>query len=728
MASCPMPLAPPPAPAATATASQRYCRTKFSGVISAAVSLSQLKQVHAQILKSPSLNHHFLQLLLSSLSFPSYALSLISYLPHHYSPTFHLTNKIINHLSRSSDNRNAILFFQAMLRKDFPIDRFSFPPMIKTASKARALDEGRMFHALAAKLGYDSDPFVETALMGMYGACGLISDARFLFDAMSHKDIVAWNIMIDGYCQSQLFDDALALLEEMKSGVEPDERIFTTILSGCARFKKLDIGKSVHELISRSGTVLDSQLQTALVNMYANSGAMDLAQTLYDKMKIKNVVASTVMITGHSRHGDIGAARLVFDEMVDKDLVCWSAMISCYAESDHPQEALKIFDQMQQNGIKPDQVTMLSVISACAHLGALHRAKQIHETVVRKEFGRALPINNALIDMYAKCGSLHDASEVFIRMHHKNVISWSSMINAFAVHGDAANALKHFTLMKLENVEPNWITFVGVLYACSHAGLVVEGQKAFESMVEEYRITPKLEHYGCLVDLYGRANHIRKALQIVETMPMAPNVVIWGSLMGACWIHGEFDLGVYAAKQVLELDPSHDGAHIFLSNAYAKERWWESVGGLRGLMRQRGIVKERGCSAIEVGDRIHEFLTGDRRHERADEIYAKLYQVVEKVKQVGYSPNTGGVLIDVDEDEKEAVVIGHSEKLALCYGLIEKGEEGCIRIIKNLRICEDCHKFVKLASGVFKREIVIRDRSRFHRFGGDGSCSCGDFW
>ncbi|KAG8373077.1 hypothetical protein BUALT_Bualt12G0133200 [Buddleja alternifolia] len=616
-----------------------------------------------------------------------------------------------------------------MQNRAFPIDRFAFPPLLKAASKASALSEGRMIHGLGVKLGYGSDPFVETALVGMYAACGLISEARFVFDKMSHRDVVTWNIMIDGYCQSRLFDNVLALLEEMKSSnTEPDQRIFTTILTACGRVGNLDIGKVVHGFISESNIVIDSHLHSALLNMYASSGDMDMAQSLYDKLEPKNVVASTAIISGYSKVGNVEAARLVFDEMVDKDLVCWSAMISGYSESDKPQEALKIFHEMQQYGIKPDQVTMLSVISACAHLGALDQAKKIHLFVDEIGFGKALPINNALIDMYAKCGSLEEAKEVFLRMRRKNVISWTSMISAFAIHGDVDNALKYFQKMKFEkNVGPNWITFVGVLYACSHAGLVEEGKKLFESMVNEYGITPRLEHYGCMVDLYGRANRIEDALKLVETMPMAPNVVIWGSFMAACRQHAEFELGEFAAKRLLELDPDHDGAHVFLSNIYAKEKRWENVGAVRQFMKNKGISKERGLSMIEMDNEIHEFLTADKRHKRMDEIYAKLEEVVEKLKKAGYDPNTNSVMVDLDEDEKREVILWHSEKLALCYGLIRKEKQSCIRIIKNLRICEDCHNFMKLASKVFDREIVVRDRTRFHHCK-DGLCSCKDYW
>ncbi|KAL1561761.1 pentatricopeptide repeat-containing protein [Salvia divinorum] len=699
-------------------------------LISTATALPHLKQIQAQILRNSHHhhNHHLFQLLLYSLPFPSYALSLLSFIPADIPPPCQLPNKILKHLSRSDNPHKALVFFQAMQNKFFPIDRFSFPPLLKAASRALSLSEGKMIHGLAAKLGFETDPFVQTALMGMYAACGLISEARTVFDKMPQRDVVTWNIMIDGYCRSRLFDDVLVLLEEMKSSdIKPDARVFTTILAACSRVGNLDIGRLVQEYISESNVVVDYQLQTALLNMYINFGAMDKAQSFYDELKPKNVVASTAMITGYSKIGNLEAAQLIFDEMVDKDLVCWSAMISCYANSDEPREALEIFGEMQQLGVKPDQVTMLSVISACARLGALDKAEQIHLYVDEKGFGTALPINNALIDMYAKCGSLDRATEVYGRVHRKNVISWTSMINAFATHGDVDNALTHFRQMRVENVEPNWITFVGVLYACSHAGLVEEGEKLFESMVKHYVIAPRLEHYGCMVDLYGRAGRLRDALEIVESMPMAPSIVIWGSLMAACRIHGESELGEFAAKRLLEIDPDHDGALVFLSNIYAKERKWENVGAVRNAMKHKGVSKERGCSMIEMNGDMHTFLTADKSHRRTDEIYAKLGEVVGKLREVGYAPNTNCVLVDLSEDEKKEAILWHSEKLALCYGLISREKQSTIRIIKNLRICEDCHDFMKMASKVLDTEIIIRDRTRFHQCR-DGVCSCKDYW
>ncbi|KDP40190.1 hypothetical protein JCGZ_02188 [Jatropha curcas] len=696
---------------------------------SSSTSLYHLKQVHAQILRSSLSPSILLKLILSSSSSISsleYALSVFTHLP---TPRPALSNKFLRALSRSSKPETVLLVYEK-IREDglFGVDRFSLPLLLKAAAKVSALNEGMEIHGVATKLGFDKDPFVQTGLMSLYLACGKILEARLVFDKMSYRDVVTWSIMINGYYQNGHFDEALKFFEEMKSSnVQPDKVVLSTIISACSRAGNLSYGKAVHDFIIENNIEVDPHLESTLIFMYANCGCMDMAKELFFKMSSRNLVVSTAMVSGYSRVGNVKDARLIFDEMDKKDLVCWSAMISGYAESDQPQEALNLFNEMQALGIEPDEVTMLSVISACAHLGVLDQAKRIHMFVNESGFGGVLPVNNALIDMYAKCGCLEAARAVFEKMQRRNVISWTSMINAFAIHGDANSALNFFHRMKDENIEPNAVTFVGVLYACSHAGLVEEGQKIFASMINDYNISPKHEHYGCMVDLFGRAKFLREALNLVETMSLPPNVVIWGSLMAACRVHGETELGEFAAQRLLELEPGHDGALVLLSNIYAKEKRWQDVGQIRNLMKQRGIFKERGCSRIELSNGVHEFSTADRKHKQADLIYEKLDEVVGNLKFVGYSPDTSVVLVDIEEEAKNEVVLWHSEKLALCYGLISQGKGSCIRIVKNLRICEDCHNFMKLVSKAYELEIIVRDRTRFHRYK-DGVCSCNDYW
>ncbi|KAL8162200.1 hypothetical protein V2J09_013689 [Rumex salicifolius] len=576
----------------TTAAPQRVTARDLATHLTSSTSLDQLKQVHAQILRSgfDRSTSLLFKLISSSSSFSNggldYALSVFDEIRR---PETRQCNGFLRDISRSADPRKTLLAYARIRWGSLRVDRFSFPPLLKAAAKASALVEGMEIHGLLIKLGYWSDPFVQTGLVGMYAALRRVEDARLVFDKMSYRDVVTWNIMLDGYSRSGVYDEAFMLFEEMikHSGVMPDKIILSTVLSACKRAKNINYGKMIHGFIRENNVVIDSHLHSALITMYADCGHMDMAEDFFEEISSKDVVVSTTMITGYIKDGHIASARSVFDQTVEKDLVFWSVMISGYAKSDSPQEALNLFDQMRSSGIKPDEITMLSVISACAHLGDLKEAYWIHEYVNENRFGSALPVLNAIIDMYAKCGDLERARTVFSSMHRRDVISWTTMINAFAFYGDAANALNCFDQMKTQGVEPNWLTFVALLHACSRAGLVEVGEKIFNSMTDVYNIPPKEEHYGCMVDLFSRAKLVNKALEIIGSMPMPPNVTVWGTLMDACGVHLEVEVGEFAAKKLLELDPGHKGAFGFLSNIRAKQR---------RLQDANDIVLENDCN------------------------------------------------------------------------------------------------------------------------------------
>ncbi|XP_019056682.1 PREDICTED: pentatricopeptide repeat-containing protein At4g14820 [Tarenaya hassleriana] len=616
-----MPLPPPAISAGVAAASGGYSIASVIRALSVCTTIDQIKQIHAHIWRT-KLDHRSYSLLFdlvlsySSLSL-SYAISVFSSM--HSPPPSHLFNRLLRQLSRSGEPSSALLFYRRIRDAGGLLDEYSFPPLLKAAAKVSTLVEGMEIHGVAVKLGSVSDPFVETCLMGMYTSCDRVADARKVFDRMAHRDVVSWNAMIDGYCRRGILDEAFKLFEEMKnSNVMPDEIILCNIVSACGRVKNLNYSKAVHRFIIENKVKMDAYLLSALVTMYAGTGCMDMAQQLFAKMPERNLIVSTAMVSGFSRAGRIDDARAIFCQMEEKDLVCWSAMISGYAENDRPEEALRIFEEMLALGINPDQITMLSVISACANLGTMDKANSVHSCIDHYELGSELPINNALIDMYAKCGSLERARDVFEKMPRRNVTSWTSMINAFAMHGESTDALSLFARLKEEKIEPNGVTFLAVLYACNHAGFVEEGKMIFASMVDEYDIAPKHEHYGCMVDLLGRANRLREALDLIESMPMASNVIIWGSLMSACRIHDEFELGELAAKRVLDLEPRHGGALVILSNIYAREQRWDDARNIRQLMEEKGVVKDKGISQIDPNGKTRE------KHEQSDKIYSKL--------------------------------------------------------------------------------------------------------
>uniref|UniRef100_A0A6V7QSY8 Uncharacterized protein n=1 Tax=Ananas comosus var. bracteatus TaxID=296719 RepID=A0A6V7QSY8_ANACO len=588
----------------------------------------------------------------SSSSSLDYALSVFLHSPDHLHPHPRLANRVLRAALRAAEPRWALRAYARFRRAGLVPDRFTLPAVLRAAARTGD-DAAREAHGLAARLGLDSDPFVQTALVGAHAALGRVADARGVFDRMPQRDLVAWGVMLDGYCQSGRYSEALLLFVEMRSsGIVPDQVILATVLSACGRAKNLMFGKSLHCYILQSDPSIDTHLQSALITVYSNCGSMEIAQKLFDGMCPKNLVASTAMVFGYAKLGHMEIARSIFDQMPNKDLVSWSAMISGYAESDRPSEALKLFNMMQESGLKPDEITILSVVSACANLGALDQAKWIHIYVNKNGFRTVLSVGNALIDMFSKCGSLAHAQKIFNEMPRRNVITWTSMITGLAMHGDGRSALALFDRMKVEGVEPNSVTFTGLLYACSHAGLVEEGRLVFRSMAQEHNIEPKYEHFGCMVDLLGRARLLEEALQLIESMPLRPNVVVWGSLLGACRVHGEVEIGELAAKRLLELDPRHDGAYVLLSNLYAKAGRWDDVREVRKQMKSRGVLKEKGCSWMELNGKVHEFLMGDVSHPRNEEIYLKLNEVVEELGKMGYSPNVGSALVDLEEEEK----------------------------------------------------------------------------
>jgi pentatricopeptide repeat protein len=343
------------------------------------------------------------------------------------------------------------------------------------------------------------------------------------------------------------------------------------------------------------------------------------------------------------------------------------------------------------------------------------------------KYDQDLILNNALLDMYCKCGSLEDANAVFVRMVEKDVISWSTMIAGLAQNGYSKEALKLFESMKVLGIKPNYVTIVGVLFACSHAGLVEEGLYYFHSMKELFGIDPGREHYGCMIDLLGRAGRLSEAVDLINEMECEPDAVTWRALLNACRVHRNVDVAIHAAKQILRLDPQDAGTYVLLSNIYANTQRWNDVAEVRRAMTNRGIKKEPGCSWIEVSKQIHAFILGDRSHPQIREINIHLNQLIYKLMGVGYVPDTNFVLQDLEGEQMQDSLRYHSEKLAIVFGLMSLPRGQTIRIRKNLRICGDCHLFTKLLAKMEQRIIVIRDPVRYHHFQ-DGLCSCGDFW
>ncbi|XP_068643379.1 pentatricopeptide repeat-containing protein At4g21065-like [Aristolochia californica] len=593
----------------------------------------------------------------------------------------------------------------------------------------------KQIHCRFVLLSLYQDHFLLAYLISL---CCRFQDVHYAFTLYAHTpnpNIHLFNTILHSFHQTpSLRPDALRFyILQLRQGqtnptTRPNRFTFPPLLTGCtAAFSSLALNQEIHSHILKYGTYLDVYVSTALLDSYSKLGNAIAAARVFEEMPVRNIVTYNSLVSGLGRCGEMGLAREAFDTMPEKNLVSWTCMIAGYARNGYYYETLSLFREMESLGVKPNQYALASTLIACANLGALELGKKIHSMLEEAEYGLDLFVGSALIDMYTKCGMVEDARRVFEKIPEKNVVVFSAMIVGLAMNGRGLEALGVFRDMILGGILPNDITFVGVLCACCHIGLVDKGWYYFNVMTKDYSMVPKLQHYACMVDLLGRAGHLGEAYRFIMSMPIEPDVVVWGALLGACKIHKKVELGKFVAHQILEIDPRHSGSLVFLSKVYASGG---DLGGVRKVqqkMRILGIKKTPGNSWIEVKDVVYQFFAGDTSHPQSDRIYAKLDELAKLLEVEGYSPDTHSVVCDVEEEEKKQSVFIHSEKLAVAFGLINLPEGINIRIVKNLRICDDCHLAIKLVSKIVRRDIVVRDSNRFHHFS-EGTCSCQDYW
>jgi pentatricopeptide repeat protein len=606
-------------------------------------------------------------------------------------------NVMIREHARNGFCGEALELYYQMQETGIHANHFTFPFVLNACAGLSALREGKKIHSHIVRSGLEGDIFVETGLIDVYAKHGSIVDARQVFDEMYERDVVSWNAMIAGYTQNGLGFEALGMFREMLvADVKPDSATMVSALPVCAHLGALQQGKSIHGYVIKRGLESHVSLGNSLIDMYAKCSSIELARQLFDRMS-------------------------------KRDVVSWNAMIAGYAQNGLADEAFTLFHQMQSSDVKPNSVTVVSVLLACSHLGALKQGKLIHDYIVRNGVELNAFVGTALIDMYAKCGNLKIARLLFDKMSQRDVVSWSVMIAGYGMHGHGDTALSLFSQMQQTGMKPDHITFVSVLSACSHAGLVDEGWHNFYRMTREYSILPLVEHYACMVDILGRAGQLDEAQDFIKKMPLEPNSTVWGALLGACRIHCNIELGEYVAKRLFDLNTKDCGHYVLLSNIYAAAGRWNDVAKVRTIMKGRGLKKSPGRSFIEINSIVHSFLVGDRSHPQSEKIYATLKTLTEQMEAAGYVPDMNFVLHDVEEEVKENMLYSHSEKLAIVFGLINTNPGTPIHITKNLRVCGDCHNASKFISKIVNREIIVRDANRFHHFK-DGLCSCQGYW
>ncbi|KAF0892184.1 hypothetical protein E2562_013536 [Oryza meyeriana var. granulata] len=562
-------------------------------------------------------------------------------------------------------------------------------------------------HALAAKRGLlpASDAYLLSALLSSYSRLGLLPRAHQLLDELPLASTApttartAFNSLISGCALHALPAVCFSLFRRMRAaGVRFDGVTLLALVPAAP----LAVVPQLHALAARSGLAANTSVANCLISVYARGGA--------------------------------ALARQVFDEMppASRDLVSWNAVLSAHAQNGLAVDALELYRRMRGpdgGGVEPDAVTLVGVLSSCAHLGA-HRVGLDVERYVRERlpgFRANVQLCNALINFHARCGSLLQAQQLFDEMPNRSIVSWTALITGYGMHGHGGVAVNLFEAMVSEGIRPDNVAMVGLLSACSHAGMYNEGRKYFSAMESAYHLRPTLEHYTCMVDLLGRAGRLEEALELISSMPMPADGAVWGALLGSCKIHKNVEMGEEAFERVINLEPTNVGYYVLMANIYTDAGQLDGVAKVRAMMRQRGLKKEPGCSYIEHMGKVHLFMADDHSHPQAKRIYELVVKLERMVKEKT-GGDCGGSTVVEGRTEKEVPLVGfHSEKLAVAFGLLNTEAGGEIVVIKNLRVCGDCHEFLKAVSALSNRAFLVRDASRFHRFE-EGACTCRGYW
>jgi pentatricopeptide repeat protein len=504
-------------------------------------------------------------------------------------------------------------FYKRMRWAGVMPDKFTFPCVIKACCDVVEVLEVRKIHGLLFKLGLELDVFIGSALVHTCLKFGLMEEAQEVFEGLPIRDVVLWNAMVNGYSQTGRFDEALGIFRRMgEEGIVPNRFTVTGVLSVLAFMEELYNGRAIHGFAMRMGYVSGVAVSNALIDMYGKCRC-------------------------------IGHALEIFEMMDEKDIFSWNSIIAVYGQCGDYDGALRLFDKMLGSGVQPDLVTVTAVLPACSNLAALMHGRQIHGYMIVNGLGKKgnnkytddLLMNNAVMDMYAKCGSVRDAQSVFYKMSNKDVASWNIMIMGYGLQGYGNEALDVFSRMCEAQTKPDVVTFIGVLSACSHAGFVKQGREFLTLMKSKYGVDPAIEHYTCVIDMLGRAGQLEEAYKLARTMPIEANPVVWRALLAACRLHGNADLADIVVRQIFKLESEHCGNYVLMSNIYGVIGRYEEVLEIRHAMRQQNVRKTPGCSWIELKNGVHTFITRDMTHPEANLIYVALNSLTARLQEFG---------------------------------------------------------------------------------------------
>ncbi|XP_042422060.1 pentatricopeptide repeat-containing protein At3g13880-like [Zingiber officinale] len=600
-------------------------------------------------------------------------------------------NSLISSYVRIGWDEETLRTFAQIHRLGIQMNPFALGSVLKSCSNiSNAVELGKMIHGCITKVGLDSNVFLGSALIDLYSKNGLLDEALEVFKSLSDPNVVVFNSMIAGFSRSEMDRDkveveAVRLFSEMlRRGIRPSKFTLSGMVKACSLIADFEVGRQIHGQILKNSLQYDEFIGSALIEMYTDSGSIE------DGFKC-------------------------FNSVPKQDIVTWTSMISGCVRTEQFERALRLFHDLLSNGIKPDHFTLSCLMSVCANLAVARSGEQIQCYAVKAGFSWFAVMNNSQIFMYARSGNIDAAKTTFQEMENRDVVSWSAMISSHAQHGCATDALMLFKEMEDCPIVPNHVTFLGVLSACSHGGLVEEGLRYYESMKIDYNLDPNARHCSCIVDLLGRAGRLVDAEKFILDSGFHDDHALWMALLGSCRIHKHIAMATSAAKRIMELDPHSSSPYVILYNMYLDSGRKFFAMKTRNLMKERGVKKEPGLSWIEIGASVHSFVAGDNSHPESPAIYEKLEEMLSKIKKI------------VPNNQCEAFVNHHSEKLAVAFGMMHLPALAPICVMKNLRVCMDCHTSMKMFSMSEKREIVLRDPFRFHHFR-DGCCSCGDYW
>ncbi|KAK9138954.1 hypothetical protein Sjap_009548 [Stephania japonica] len=618
-------------------------------------------------------------------------------------------------------------------------NRFTLSCVLKCCAGLKEFDVGEGVHGWLLRNWVDVDIVLGNSLVDLYAKSGKLEYARAVFESMPEKDIVSCNIMIGLYVDTRDLDESIDLFRKMACR---DVASWNSIISGLLRngcnrlalellyemvelgnvfsevtfsialilagsLSFLELGEQMHCKILKIGFDRNRIVRSSLIDMYCKCGEMEMAVKVLGAIKPQALHSS---VSG----------------MLDAT-ISWSSIVSGYVQNGSIECAFELFRRMIREGVEVNQVTLTSMTLACAGSGIIEQGRQIHALIEKQGHKPDNFLLSAIVDMYAKCGSLDDALSTFYQTTSRNTVLWTSVISACALHGQGEEAIQLFQQMLNERITPNEVTFLSILSGCGRSGLVEEGCAYFRSMQEDYGIVPRMEHFTCIVDLLGRAGLLEKAKEFIYENGISDQMGVWRAFLSACKVYKNIGLAKWASDQLLKLEPRNESSYVLLSNICATSNKWMDAAEMRTLMQKRGIKKRPGVSWIRLKNKIHTFFAGDISHPQAGEIYSYLETLIVRLKEVGYSSDTSLITHDVEEEQREIFLGFHSEKLAIAFGIMSTPSGSPILVLKNIRICVDCHTAIKYISLVTDRKITVRDTLRFHHFE-SGHCSCKDYW